>query len=148
MFKKIIAVLMLSLAFSTAIFAAKPKTKATGVDDENYAWYEFKAKVFGVSYKFIAFKTETQRDNRALQLINGNGFGITPHETITEFFNTGAYEKTVLYNEELKPTMKENGYKYAFTTYKKTTKDMTTIYLKTFMYDEKNDILYVQTSIK
>ncbi len=148
MFKKIIAALTLSLALTCAVFAAKPKTKATGADDPNYIWYEFKAKVFGASYKFFAFKTETQRDNRALQLMNGNGFGITPQETITEFFNEGSYEKTVLYNEELKPTMKEQGYKYAFTTYKKTTKDMTTIYLKTFMYDADSDTLYVQTSIK
>lgn len=148
MFKKIIATIALVLSVSVASFAAKPKTLATGTDDENYTWYEFKAKVFGASYKFFAFKTETQRDNRALQLMNGNGFGITPQETITELFNTGAYEKTVLYNEELKPTMKEKGYKYAFTTYKKTTKDLTTIYLKTFMYDADKDILYVQTTIK
>ncbi len=147
MLKKIIATFIFVLSLTTATFAAKPKTKSTGLNDENYTWYEFKAKVFGVSYNFVAFKTETQRDNLALQLIN-TGFGVTPTETITEFFNEGAYEKTVLYNEELKPTMKDKGYKYAFTTYKKTTKDNTTLYLKTFLYDDRTDTLYVQTSMK
>ncbi len=146
--KKILALALVTLVAVTAVFAAKPKTKAYDANDENWMWYEFKAKVFGRSFKFFAFKTDEQRDNRVIQLLNKNGWGMSPIETITEYFNEGAYKETVLFNEELKPKMKEDGYKYAFTTYKTTTKDNTTIYLYTFYYDAEKDVLYVQQSTK
>lgn len=149
MLRKIISVFAILFAISSvSVFAAKQQTKATKVDDENYIWYEFKAKQFGKPFKFFAFKTDAQRDNRALMILNKNGWGANPSETITEYFNFEAAEKTVLFDEELKPEMKKNGYKYAMTTYKRTTKDMTTIYLYTFWYDAETDALYVYKSYK
>ena len=147
--KKFISIFALLAVFSTvAVFAAKRQTKALDANDEAYLWYEFTAKQFGKPFKFFAFKTEAQRDNRAPQILNKNGWGFGPQETITEFFNFESGEKTVLFDEELKPTMKSNGYKYALTTYKSTNKDMTTVYLLTFYYDDEHDALYVCRSYK
>lgn len=149
MIRKFISIFAVFMTLSSiSVFAAKRQTKATSTEDENYIWYEFKAKQFGNTYKFFAFKTDEQRDNRALMILNKNGWGIGPKETITEYFNFEGAEKTVLFNEQLKPEMKEKGYKYAMTTYKKTTKDNTTIYLYTFWYDAETDSLYVCKSYK
>jgi len=147
MIRKIISIFMILFSFSV-VFAAKQQTKAYDANDENYQWYEFKAKQFGNPMKFFAFKTDEQRDNRALMILDKNGWGINPKETITEYFNFEAAEKTVLFDEELKPTMKNKGFKYAMTTYKRTTKDSTTIYLYTFWYDKETDSLYVLKSSK
>ncbi len=149
MLKKFISTLAILFALSSvSVFAHKAQSKATSANDENYQWYEFKAKQFGKPMKFFAFKTETQRDNRALMILDKNGWGARPGETISEFFNFEGGEKTVLFDEELKPTMKENGYKYAMTTFKSTNKDTTTVYLYTFWYDAETDALYVYKSYK
>lgn len=149
MFRKIISAIVMTVAISSvSLFAAKQQTKALSADDENYVWYEFKAKQFGKPFKFFAFKTDEQRDNRALMILDKNGWGINPHETITEYFNFEGGDKTVLFDEELKPEMKSKGYKYAMTTYKTTNKDITTFYLYTFYYDAENDALYVHKSTK
>lgn len=149
MLKKFISTITILLALSSAsLFAHKAQTKATSANDENYQWYEFKAKQFGNTMKFFAFKTDEQRNNRALMILNKNGWGANPNETISEFFNFEYAEKTVLFDEELKPTMKEKGYKYAMTTFKSTNKDRTTIYLYTFWYDAETDALYVYKSYK
>ena len=149
MFKKAFSIIALCLAISSAaVFAAKPKTKAYSADDENYTWYEFDANALGHKYHFYAFKTDEQRDNRVQQILNKNGWGMNPKETITEYFNFESGEKTILFDEELKPEMKEKGYKYACTIYKRTTKSETTIYLLSFLYDKETDVLTVQKSYK
>ena len=111
-------------------------------------WYEFKAKRLGKTFNFVAFKNDTQRDNRTIQLFKKKGWGMGPNETITEFYNFEGGEITKTWDEQLKPTMKENGYKYAFTTYRTTDKDETTIYLYTFYYNPDTDQLYMLRSIK
>ena len=149
MFKKILSIFIMMAAFSGAVFAAeKDQTKIYDIDDENYMWYEFKIKQFRKVFKFYAFKTDTQRDNRTIQLFKAAGWGMGPNETITEFYNFLGGEKTILWNEELKPMMKKEGYKYAFTTYKTTDKDNTTVYLYTFYYDKDTDDLYMLRSYK
>lgn len=150
MTKKIISTILILFLISamSSVFAAPKQTKALSADDENYVWYEFNAKQFGRSLKIFAFKTETQRNNRVKQILNKNGWGIGPQETITEYFNVGNFEKTVLFDEELKPIMKKEGYTYALTIRKNTTKDSTTTHLYTFMYDKDSDVLYVQHSSK
>jgi hypothetical protein len=149
MTKKIIAFVFIFSVFLTSSFSqAKNQTKIHSVDDENYMWYEFKAKQFGKVFKFYAFKTDTQRDNRTMQLFKRSGWGMAPNETITEFYNFEAAEKTVLWKEELMPIMKKGGYKYAFTTYRTTDNDKTTIYLYTFYYDQDHDDLYMLRSYK
>ena len=148
MLKKKISVLLflIPLAF---LFAADPSSKlANDADEENFKWYEFKAKQFGKSYKFYAFKTDAQRDNRARQILNRNGWGMGPNETLVEYFNFEGGEKTVLFDEELKPKMKKEGYKYALYITKKTDKYFTTIYLFTFYYDPDTDVLWVCKSMK
>lgn len=127
---------------------AKNQTKITGLDDENYMWYEFKARQFKKNFKFYAFKNDVQRDNRTIQLFKTAGWGMGPNETITEFYNFNGGEPTRLWDEELKPAMKNGGYKYAFTTYRTTDKDRTTIYLYTFYYDPDSDLLYMLRSVK
>jgi len=149
MFKKILIISILAFLITPAIFSQeKNQTKIYDIDDENYLWYEFKVRQFRKSFKFYAFKNDTQRNNRTIQLFKRAGWGMGPHETITEFYNFNAGEKTVLWDEELKPKMKNEGYKYAFTTYRTTDKDNTTIYLYTFYYDKDSDSLYMLRSVK
>lgn len=149
MFKKAVSILaVLFIALSLSFSQEKNQTKINGLDDENYMWYEFKIKQFRKVFKFYAFKTDTQRDNRTIQLFKAAGWGMGPNETITEFYNFLGGEKTILWNEELKPMMKKEGYKYAFTTYKTTDKDNTTVYLYTFYYDKDTDDLYMLRSYK
>ncbi|MBR6914552.1 MAG: hypothetical protein IKN34_12265, partial [Treponema sp.] len=74
MLKKFISTIAILFALSSvSVFAHKAQSKATSANDENYQWYEFKAKQFGKPMKFFAFKTETQRDNRALMILDKNG---------------------------------------------------------------------------
>lgn len=149
MHKKFISAFAIFAIFSALVFAqAKNQTRITGLDDENYMWYEFKARQFRKNFKFYAFKNDTQRDNRTIQLFKSAGWGMGPNETITEFYNFNGGAPTKLWDEELKPTMKKEGYKYAFTTYRTTDKDNTTIYLYTFYYDSDNDVLYMLRSVK
>ncbi|MBR1614376.1 MAG: hypothetical protein IJ673_02725 [Treponema sp.] len=151
MFKKLISTIAILFALSSvSVFGYTPKTKTEEANSDDYQWYEFKAKQFGKPMKFFAFKTETQRNNRAPQILNKNGFGFNEKsETITEFFDFEGGEKTVLFDEELKPIMKENGYKYALTTFKSTSgRNATTVYLYTFWYDAENDALWVFKSYK
>ncbi|MCR4822629.1 MAG: hypothetical protein K5873_07140 [Treponema sp.] len=149
MTKKISALILISFILSAFAFSqAKNQTKVTGLEDDAYLWYEFKAKRLGKTFKFYAFKNDTQRDNRTIQLFNKAGWGMGPHETITEYYNFNGGEITRTWDENLKPEMKKNGYKYAFTTYRTTDKDMTTIYLYTFYYDPDTDSLHMLRSIK
>ena len=149
MFKKILSIFIMMAAFSGAVFAAeKDQTKIYDIDDENYMWYEFKIRQFRNRFTFYAFKTDEQRDNRSIQLFKRSGWGMGPNETLTEFYNFNAGEITKLWDEELKPMMKKEGYKYAFTTYRSTDKDMTTIYLYTFYYDKDTDALWMHKSYK
>ncbi|MBQ8680658.1 MULTISPECIES: hypothetical protein [unclassified Treponema] len=149
MFKKILSVCAVLFIVSAFSFSqAKNQTKISGLEDENYQWYEFKVKQFRKSFKFYAFKNDTQRDNRTIQLFKSAGWGMGPHETITEYYNFNGGEITKLWDEELKPMMKKEGYKYAFTTYRVTGKDDTTIYLYTFYYNPKTDELYMLKSVK
>lgn len=140
--------LVLFVVSSFAFSQAKNQTKIGGLEDERYLWYEFKVRQFKKSFKFYAFKTDEQRNNRTIQLFKSAGWGMGPNETITEFYNFNGGEVTKLWDEELKPKMKNEGYKYAFTTYRTTDKDSTTIYLYTFYYDEKHDKLYMLRSVK
>lgn len=149
MLRKILSVFAVFFIVSAFSFSqAKNQTKISGLEDENYQWYEFKAKRLGKTFKFFAFKTDTQRDNRTIQLFNKSGWGMGPHETITEFYNFNGGEITKTWDEELKPMMKKEGYKYAFTTYRVTGKDDTIIYLYTFYYDPDTDNLYMLKSVK
>ena len=149
MFKKLTALFLpLFILTAFAFSQEKNQTKIKSVDDENYMWYEFKAKRLGKTFNFVAFKNDTQRDNRTIQLFKKKGWGMGPNETITEFYNFEGGEITKTWDEQLKPTMKENGYKYAFTTYRTTDKDETTIYLYTFYYNPDTDQLYMLRSIK
>ena len=149
MIKKLLSVCVVLFMISTVAFSqAKNQTKITGLEDENYKWYEFKAKRLGKTFKFYAFKNDTQRDNRTIQLFKSAGWGMGPNETITEFYNFNGGEITKTWDEQLKPTMKKEGYKYAFTTYRTTDKDNTTIYLYTFYYDPDTDNLHMLRSIK
>ncbi|MBQ9207218.1 MAG: hypothetical protein IJ158_10985 [Treponema sp.] len=149
MLKKILILVISILAFAPASFAQeKSQTKISGLEDDNYIWYEFKVRQFKRIFKFYAFKTDEQRNNRTIQLFRSSGWGMGPNETITEFYNFEGGEKTKLWDEELKPMMKKEGYKYAFTTYRDTGKDNTTIYLYTFYYDAKRDDLYMLKSYK
>ncbi|MBR1536785.1 MAG: hypothetical protein IJ630_07590 [Treponema sp.] len=149
MFKKVISVFVLLFAISAICFSqAQKQTKIGGLEDENYLWYEFKVRQFRKNFKFYAFKTDEQRNNRTIQLFKSAGWGMGPHETITEFYNFNGGEITKLWDEELKPKMKSEGYKYAFTTYRTTDKDNTTIYLYTFYYDAEHDNLYMLRSVK
>ncbi|WP_407426352.1 hypothetical protein [Treponema sp.] len=149
MLKKFAVLFAVFFVLSSLSFAQeKNQTKITGLDDENYMWYEFKAKRLGKTFNFVAFKTDTQRDNRTIQLFKKKGWGMGPNETITEFYNFEGGEVTKTWDEQLKPEMKEKGYKYAFTTYRTTDKDKTTIYLYTFYYDPETDNLYMLRSVK
>ena len=149
MLKKILSACAVFLLASALSFSqAKNQTKITGLEDENYQWYEFTVKQFRKTFKFYAFKNDTQRDNRTIQLFKAAGWGMGPEETITEFYNFNAGEPTKLWNEELKPKMKSEGYKYAFTTYRTTDKNKTIIYLYTFYYDPDTDNLYMLRSLK
>jgi len=149
MIKKLTAIFISLFIVSSIAFAQeKNQTKIKGVDDDNYMWYEFKAKRLGKTFKFFAFKNDTQRDNRTIQLFKKSGWGMGPNETITEFYNFNGGEITKTWDEQLKPTMKENGYKYAFTTYRTTDKDTTTVYLYTFYYDPDTDQLHMLRSVK
>ena len=149
MTKKILILLSLFFIFSVGIFAQeKNQTKISGLEDDKYIWYEFNIRQFKKKFKFYAFKTDEQRNNRTIQLFRSSGWGMGPNETITEFYNFEGGEKTKLWDEELKPKMKSEGYKYAFTTYRTTNKDNTTIYLYTFYYDAKHDDLYMLKSYK
>ena len=149
MLKKVTSFFIVLLVFSSTVFAQVNKpTKINGSDDDNYMWYEFKVKQFRKNFKFYAFKNDTQRNNRTVQLFKAAGWGMGPNETITEFYNFEGGEITKLWDEDLKPKMKENGYKYAFTTYRTTDKDSTTIFLYTFYYDKDNDLLYMLKSYK
>ena len=149
MLKKSVVLCAIFCVLSSLVFAqAKNQTKIDGIEDENYMWYEFKVHQFRKSFKFYAFKNDTQRDNRTMQLFRAAGWGMGPRETITEYYNFNAGAPTKLWDEELKPKMKEDGYKYAFTTYRTTDKDMTTIYLYTFYYDPDTDNLYMLRSVK
>lgn len=149
MFRKFILVFaFVSIFTSFAVSQEKNQTKIKGLEDDNYIWYEFKAKRLGRTFKFYAFKNETQRDNRTIQLFRSAGWGMGPQETITEFYNFEGGEITKTWDEQLKPTMKANDYKYAFTTYRTTDKDNTTIFLYTFYYDKDHDNLYMCKSYK
>ncbi|MBQ4378705.1 MAG: hypothetical protein II821_05870 [Treponema sp.] len=149
MIKKIISILLVLFAFSSVAFSqAQKQTKIGGLEDERYMWYEFKVRQFRKNFKFYAFKTDDQRNNRTIQLFKSAGWGMGPNETITEFYNFNGGEITKLWDEELKPKMKNEGYKYAFTTYRTTDKDSTTIYLYTFYYDAEHDNLYMLRSVK
>ena len=149
MVKKSFSVIAVLFIFSAIAFSqAKNQTKISGLEDESYMWYEFKVRQFRKSFKFYAFKNDTQRDNRTIQLFKSAGWGMGPNETITEFYNFNGGEITKLWDEELKPMMKKEGYKYAFTTYRTTDKDSTTIYLYTFYYDADHDDLYMLKSYK
>lgn len=149
MLRKIFTMMLLAALLSVSASAQeKNQTKINGLDDENYLWYEFKVRQFRKSFKFYAFKTDEQRNNRTVQLFRTAGWGMGPQETITEFYNFNAGEKTRLWDEELKPKMRADGYKYAFTTYRTTDKDSTTIFLYTFYYDKDNDDLYMLRSYK
>ena len=150
MFKKLISAIAILFALTSAsVFGYTAQTKTEDANSDDYKWYEFKAKQFGKPMKFFAFKTDAQRNNRAPQILNKNGWGFNEKsETLTEFFNFEGGEKTVLFDEELKPIMKENGYKYALKTFKSTNKDTTTIYLYTFWYDAETDALWVFKSYK
>ncbi|MBQ8678626.1 MAG: hypothetical protein IJ530_02575 [Treponema sp.] len=149
MFKKFVIICALLSVFSAiAVAQIKDQTRIYDIDDENYMWYEFKIRQFKKPFKFFAFKTDEQRNNRTVQLFKSQGWGMGPHETITEFYNFNAGEKTKLWDEELKPVMKKEGYKYAFTTYKSTNEDNTTVYLYTFYYDKDHDDLYMLKSYK
>ena len=142
MLKKIVCVLFACLCFSAAVFAA-PQGKIVAADDEDWMWYEFKARVLMKNYKFYAFKTDEQLMNRGPSVLDKSGWGVGPHELIEQFFARRRFEKTVIF-DELKAVMKQNGYKYAFTTYKNTTKDETTFHLITFLYDAEEDTIYDQ----
>lgn len=149
MLKKSALFFALLVVVSMATFSQeKNQTKIHSLDDENYLWYEFNVRQFRKNFKFYAFKTDAQRDNRTVQLFRRSGWGMGPNETITEFYNFNGGEKTKLWEEELKPMMKKEGYKYAFTTYRTTDKDMTTIFLYTFYYDKDTDDLYMLRSYK
>ncbi len=147
MIRKLFSILFLLFSV-TFLFAIEKQDLVNDADDENFMWYEFKAKQFGKSYKFFAFKNDAQKNNRARQLLNRNGWGMGPNETLVEYFNFEGGEKTVLFDEELKPTMKREGYKYAFYITKKTDKYFTTAYLFTFYYDPDTDALWVCKSVK
>ena len=142
MFKKIICVLVACFCFSSVVMAEK-ESKIITADDEDWVWYEFKAKVLRKNYKFYAFKNEAQLKNRAPAVLDKSGWGIGPEESVEQFFALHRFEKTVIF-DELKAIMKEKGYKYAFTTYKSTTKDSTTFHLISFMYDAETDTMYDQ----
>ncbi|MBQ3670113.1 MAG: hypothetical protein II921_01370 [Treponema sp.] len=142
MFKKIICALFACLCFSAVVTAA-PQRKVVTANDEDWVWYEFKAKVLMKNYKFYAFKTDAQLKNRGPAVLDKSGWGIGPNESIEQFFALHRFEKTVIF-DELKAEMKNRGLKYAFTTYKNTTKDETTFHLITFMYDAETDTIYDQ----
>ena len=148
MHKKIFLISIFSFLLFAAFSQPNNPTKIDGIDDENYMWYEFKVRQFRKNFKFYAFKTDEQRNNRTIQLFKASGWGMGPNETITEFYNFEGGAPTKLWDEELKPKMKAEGYKYAFTTYRTTDKDMTTIYLYTFYYDKDKDILHMLRSYK
>lgn len=149
MFKKNFSLCAVFFMISVLSFSqAKNQTKISGLEDDKYQWFEFKAKRLGKTFKFYAFKTDAQRDNRTIQLFKSAGWGMGPNETITEFYNFNGGEITKTWDEELKPTMKKEGYKYAFTTYRTTDKDLTTIYLYTFYYDPDTDQLHMLRSLK
>ena len=148
MVKRLMTVLFL-LAFTGIITAQQQNpTKVDGAEAENYLWYEFKIQQLRRQMKVYAFKTDEQRNNRTAQLFNAAGWGMGPNETITEFYNFRAGEKTRMWDAELKPMMKKEGYKYAFTTYRITDKDLTKIFLYTFYYDKDKDELYMLKSSK
>ncbi|MBR0032112.1 MAG: hypothetical protein IJP61_07490 [Treponema sp.] len=143
MFKKIICVLLACFCISASAFSQAKERKVITADDEDWVWYEFKAKVLMKNYKFYAFKTEAQLKNRGPAVLDKCGWGIGPEESLEQFFALHRFEKTVIF-DELKAIMKEKGYKYAFTTYKSTTKDSTTYHLITFLYDAETDTMYDQ----
>lgn len=147
MFKKLICVLLACFCFSAVVVAAETDKSVISANDEDWIWYEFKARVLMKNYKFFAYKTDAQLHNRAAQNLNRNGWGMGPEETVEQFFASRRFEKAVIF-DELKAIMKANGYKYAFTTYKNTTKDETTIHLITFLYDPETDVIYQQVWAK
>lgn len=146
MLKKSVLCAMLALIFCSVSIVAQTEPK--GFNSENEKWYEFDQKVFSKTYKMFAFKNDEQRANRARSILQRKGWGVTPLEPTEQFFALRRYEKTILY-DELKATMKQNGYKWALTIYKTQPKDSgTVIHLDTFLYDADKDILYVQNWTK
>lgn len=144
--KKILAIFLVLFAFSGAVFAQEDEEafyKAMGLQDDNQMWYEFTIQKYKSTFKFYAFKTDEQRNNRTIQLFKSAGWGMGPRETITEFYNFNAAEKVKMWDNDLKPIMKKEGYKYAFTTYRLTDKDETKIFMNTFYYDKLTDDLYM-----
>ena len=73
MVRKLICVLLACFCFSASAVFAKPSTPIQA-DDEDWVWYEFKARVLMKNYKFFAFKTEEQLKNCGAQCLNKNGF--------------------------------------------------------------------------